>query len=60
MVDVYRETSWNEVKECIDECMRLREKANELREKWPEVRYGKYENKCVHTWFKGAITIIDC
>lgn len=39
MVNVYRETSWNEVKECIDECMTLREKTNELREKWPEVRY---------------------
>ncbi|KAF8353470.1 hypothetical protein PRIPAC_91469 [Pristionchus pacificus] len=38
MVNVYRETSWNEVKECIDECMTLREKTNELREKWPEVQ----------------------
>ncbi|GMT00594.1 hypothetical protein PENTCL1PPCAC_22768, partial [Pristionchus entomophagus] len=38
VVDVYRETSWSEVKESIEECMRFKEKTEELRDKWPEVQ----------------------
>ncbi|GMR53597.1 hypothetical protein PMAYCL1PPCAC_23792, partial [Pristionchus mayeri] len=38
VVDVYREICVSEVKESIEECMILKKKTEEFRDKWPEVQ----------------------